>query len=32
MLSTKEQQESYENTKKCYLCKEKLLKIKNIVK
>ena len=35
-LLTKEQQESYENAKVCYICKKsfenKYLKIKNIVK
>ena len=35
-LLTKEHQESYENAKICYICKEKIknkcLKIKNIVK
>ena len=33
-LATKEQQESYENAKICYICKEKFesKKIRNIVK
>ena len=31
-LLTKEQQESYRNSKLCYICKEKFEKIKYIVK